>query len=227
MRSRNARGEGSHLAEEIVEGALALIEAAGSDDVVTLRSVARSVGIAAPSIYAHFRDREAILWGVAVRVFDEIAGSVEAAVAGVDDPVGRLLAGCDAYVGYALAHPGVYRVLFARQFHRDQLGEGPVGQEPAATLGTPTLLLDDRFPAVGADSFALLVHGIERCVAAGVSSSTDPTLDAMAVWVALHGVVSLRTAVPGFPWPPAPDLVRRVVLPLAGIGTEGARPARG
>ena len=30
-------------------------------DAVTLRAVARAVGIAAPSIYAHFPDREAIL----------------------------------------------------------------------------------------------------------------------------------------------------------------------
>ena len=71
-RRRNARGEGGRLAEEIVAGAIAIIERTGSDEEVTLRSVAREVGIAAPSIYTHFPDREAILWAVVQVVFDWI-----------------------------------------------------------------------------------------------------------------------------------------------------------
>ena len=76
-RQRNARGQGARLTEDIVTGALALIERAGSDEAVTLRAVAREVGIAAPSIYAHFADRDAIVMAVTVRVFDELAEAVE------------------------------------------------------------------------------------------------------------------------------------------------------
>src|SRR6201994_41011 len=110
---RNARGQGTRLADDIVRGALAIIERTGSDDSVTLRAVAREVGIAAPSIYAHFADREAIIMAAVVGVFDELADSVEKAETSAGtNPVDRLLAGCQAYLDYGLAHPARYRLLF-------------------------------------------------------------------------------------------------------------------
>src|SRR6266700_6738108 len=60
-RQRNARGQGARLTQDIVSAALALIEREGSDEAVTLRAVAREIGIAAPSIYNHFPDRDAIV----------------------------------------------------------------------------------------------------------------------------------------------------------------------
>ena len=61
VRERNRRGEGGKLRAEILEGATALLEQNGSEEAVTLRAVARQVGISAPSIYSHFPDREAIV----------------------------------------------------------------------------------------------------------------------------------------------------------------------
>ena len=224
-RRRNARGEGARLAGEIVAGAEALIERTGSDEAVTLRSVAREVGIAAPSIYAHFADRDAILWAVVNDVFDQVRRRIEGATEGVTEPVARLLVGCRAYVAFGLENRALYRVLFARQFPRAG-GSGP-------TLGAPTVLLDDRFPSVGGEAFALLVDSIERCVAAGRSTSTDPFADATSVWVALHGMVSLWSTVCDFPWPPDADaFVARLVVPLARVqgpadpAAPGSAPAR-
>jgi hypothetical protein len=37
------------------------------------------------------------------------------------------------------------------------------------------------------------------------------------VWVALHGAVTLRTALPGYPWPDADSFVRHLVVSLARI----------
>ena len=98
-------------------------------------------------------------------------------------------------------------MLFARQF--------PEGEAGAALMGE---LLDDRFPPVGGEAFALLVDAIERCVGEGRSASADPFADATAVWVALHGMVSLWSTVCDFPWPESrPEFVRRLVQPLARI----------
>ena len=69
----------------------------------------------------------------------------------------------------------------------------------------------------GAEAFALLVRGIEDCVRAGMSGSTDVVADSTAVWVALHGTVTLRTALPGYPWPGPDAMVRHLVLSLARI----------
>src|ERR1700743_2814309 len=98
---RNARGQGNRLADDIVRGALAIIERTGSDDAVTLRAVAREVGIAAPSIYAHFADREAIIMAAVVGVFDELADRVEKAETSAGtNPEARPLGGCPAHLGH-------------------------------------------------------------------------------------------------------------------------------
>src|SRR6201994_509873 len=111
---RNARGQGTRLADDIVRGALALVERTGSDEAVTLRAVAREVGIAAPSIYAHFADREAIIMAAVVQVFDELAAAIKQAqaVAG-PDPVNRLLAGGQGYLAYGLPPPAGEGALFS------------------------------------------------------------------------------------------------------------------
>ena len=210
-RQRYARGEGARLREDIVAGALALIEREGGAEAVTLRAVAREIGIAAPSIYPHFADREAILLAVVERVFDELGAEVSRATeAAGTDPAARLTAGCAAYVAYGLAHPARYGVLFA-------------GKHPAPEGHCdPVRLGPDGLPVLewGAEAFAQLVRAVEDCVRAGVSASTDPVADATAVWVALHGMVTLRTSLPGFPWPDPDDFVRHVVLSLARVSAR-------
>ena len=84
-RARNPRGEGGRLRADIVAAAHALLDEAG-EDAVTLRAVARRVGISAPSIYAHFADRQAILLAVATDAFAELAASLGDATARYDDP---------------------------------------------------------------------------------------------------------------------------------------------
>jgi AcrR family transcriptional regulator len=191
-----------------VTGALALIERSGSDEAVTLRAVAREIGISAPSIYAHFADRDAIVMAVVLRVFGELAEAIEqgTALAG-QDPVARLVAGCGAYVSFGLAHPARYGVLFSTHSRPPEEYCAPV---PLGPDGRPVM-------EFGAEAFALLVRGIEDCVKTGSSASADVIADATAVWVALHGAVTLRTTLPGFPWPEPEPFVRHLVLSLARI----------
>jgi AcrR family transcriptional regulator len=206
QRQRNARGQGARLTEDIVTGALTLIERAGSDEAVTLRAVAREVGIAAPSIYPHFADRDAIVMAAVLRIFDELTNAiVQGAAAAGPDPVDRLVGGCEAYLGYGLSHPARYGVLFSER--RTSAGDycEPV---PLGPDGRPVL-------EFGAEAFALLVSAIQDCVKEGASDSTDVVADATAVWVALHGTVTLGTALPGFPWPAPAQFVRKFVLSLA------------
>ena len=206
---RNARGQGARLTGDIVSGAVAVIEREGSAEAVTLRAVARQIGIAAPSIYAHFPDRDAIVMAVVTRVFDELAaaisGGTEAAGPG---PVGRLVAGCEAYVGFGLAHPARYGVLFSARRAQDYEDYEAAGH---GACGRPAL-------AFGSEAFGLLVSAIEDCVSAGGCASTDVVADATALWVGCHGTVSLRTALASrFPWPEPGGFVRGLALTLAKI----------
>src|SRR5690348_4662738 len=101
-RERNRRGEGGRLRADIVRAGADLLDESGDEQAVTLRAVARRVGITAPSIYAHFADRQAILLAVAVEAFAELHEQLELARDGADaDPVARLRAACAAYLEFA------------------------------------------------------------------------------------------------------------------------------
>jgi AcrR family transcriptional regulator len=202
VRPRNPRGEGGKLRGDILAAATEILETTGSLDSVTLRAVARRVGISAPSIYAHFPDRETMLVAVIDDAFAELIDTLNEAIAPVSDPVERLRVGCRAYLRFAQQRPQPYRVMFMR-------GGGP--DTDTADLGGPDL---------GAEAFAILVDSIKDCADSGRSSSVDPFADATAVWVAMHGYSILHTGLPGFPWPPADDVFDRIVLRLAGVPAD-------
>jgi hypothetical protein len=66
---------------------------------------------------------------------------------------------------------------------------------------------------LGMGAFGVLVEAVADCVTAGRSASTDPTADAAALWVGLHGFAQLQTAASLFPWPA--DLLRTITDRLA------------
>ena len=190
-RSRNPRGQGGRLREEILQAATDLLDEHGTEQAITLRAVARRVGIAAPSIYAHFPDREAIVQAVLQHVFSELQAHLEAAQGCAQDPVTRLRAISAAYLRFASDSPERYGVMFSTPWtSREPSGvEGPVDDDACVDV------VDDG-------AFDVLVAVLTDCVGSGASSSTDPFVDATALWVALHGLAQLRSAAPQFPWPP-------------------------
>ena len=204
VRERNRRGEGAKLRAEILAGATELLEQTGSEEAVTLRAVARQVGISAPSIYPHFPDREAIVDAIVDGAFSDFNAAIKAAGDAADGPghgpLARLRAGCAAYLRFAAERPNRYRLLFER---RDIVGDGQF-----------------RFSAVRAQSFNLLVANVQDCVDAGISASTDPELDARAIWAALHGFATLHANLPMLPWPDSDALLDRIVCGLAQITSK-------
>lgn len=170
---------------------------------MTLRAVAREVGIAAPSIYRHFDDPSSVLAALADRCFVELGATIVAARDAETDSVDRLLAGCRAYLDYAVDRPERYALLFRRQ-----------------------RLLADGAGYVAADSgaaaFALLVEGVDDCVRAGRSDASDPKLAATVIWAGLDGYANLHAHVAKFPWPKHDEVLRRLVLDPARI-VDGKR----
>src|SRR5712691_6873497 len=70
-RQRNPRGQGERLRDDIIEAASRLL-ADPAAPPLTLRAVAREVGVAATSVYLHFDDIESLVLAVADRRFGEL-----------------------------------------------------------------------------------------------------------------------------------------------------------
>ncbi|MFJ4841525.1 TetR-like C-terminal domain-containing protein [Streptomyces sp. NPDC088746] len=152
----------------------------------------RGIAIAAPSVYPHFSDPQAIMVAVVRDAFADLADRLDAAAEGADDAERGLYAACHAHPGFAAAHQGRYRAMFGGL-------RNPVVADDLARLGAEP----PRIPAgVLAD-----------CVTAGRSTSAAPYADAVALWLGLHGPAHQRGASRAFPWPA--DFVRRCVAPLS------------
>ncbi|MFI5756881.1 TetR/AcrR family transcriptional regulator [Streptomyces sp. NPDC051569] len=190
---------------EILDAARELLEQTGSEESITLRSVARRVGISAPSIYAHFADRDAIVEAIVVDTFHELAAVAEQAATSRQDPVDRLLALGRAYLRFARERPERYRVLFNRHGSLAGAGADAVVVDPVVDS------------LVGGRAFAPVVDVIAACVASGESDSQSPFEDAIALWVTLHGYSSLRRRMLSFPWPEEEAFLDALMLRAARI----------
>jgi len=186
-RVRNPRGEGAALGQQIVATSLDVIDDSGVQGL-TLRGLARTIGVSAPAIYAHFADIDAILLGVAERVFADLAEHLTTAAHGIAPPRARLRAICRAYLDYAEHHPGRYQVMFGSQWDATSAVErGTVEQR----------VVDD----LGSDVLAVFTDAVQPSASATAERGSTPITDAVTAWVFLHGYAHQRLVARAFPWP--------------------------
>jgi AcrR family transcriptional regulator len=183
------RGEGDRLREEIVDAAGRLLTDSGDPSTLSLRAVAREVGVATTSIYLHFEDLSALVRAVKTRWLDQLADEVTSvAAAASGDPIEGVRAVAVAYVKAGMSVPNRYRVLFTSEI---------IG--PIAT------------PYLGVAAFEAAHEQVRRAV----PESVDSYLVTVQFWCTMHGLVTLRQARPTFPWPDLDyqidDLVDRLI----------------
>lgn len=130
--------------------------------------MARQAGVSHQAPYKHFANREEILATLVAEGFDGLARATEGAATG--EPRQDLVHVGRAYVRWALAHPGTYRLLFRQD------------------------LVSYDHPLVGpaaARAFARLAELVERLIEAGVvvAEAREPFL--ALLWSTVHGLASL------------------------------------
>jgi AcrR family transcriptional regulator len=168
-------------AAAIVAAAREILEEEGRE-ALTMRRLGEAVGIRAPSLYRHFRDKAAVEVALMEVGFAEVAVAFEAAVARDGEALAAIGA---AFRAFGLAHPHLYRLLTTGRLPRERLTPGVELRAAApllrATGGNPDLAraawafahgmvileLEDRFPP-GADLDAAWAAGLaafDRAVA--------------------------------------------------------------
>jgi AcrR family transcriptional regulator len=212
-RTRNPRGEGERLRNDLVAAADRLLREGHTHETLSLRAVARQVGIATTSIYLHFPDKVALLLAVYERHFADLADRINQAVAAHAEPGAQLRATARAYWQFAADHPDAYHVMFTV----------PSANDAAA------LIPADRRP--GAAVIAAVQAVITRCIETGATHPTDPYNATLCLWTSLHGLITMMAARPFVPWPPVDSLLDTLLdtylSPTAGGATSGRAPAAG
>src|SRR5262245_57949686 len=96
-----------NLKAELLAAASALLDEGGAG-AVSLRAAARRAGVSATAPYRHFADKEVLLAAVAAEGFRAFGAALTAAAS---NPTPLAAMGL-AYVRFALAHRGLFRLMF-------------------------------------------------------------------------------------------------------------------
>lgn len=101
------------LTREILTAARARLASTGPAEL-SLRAVARDVGMVSSAVYRYFPSRDALLTALLVECYDELGAAVEEAEAAVarDDVEGRWLAACRALRAWCVERPGDFALLY-------------------------------------------------------------------------------------------------------------------
>ncbi|MGW6795314.1 TetR/AcrR family transcriptional regulator [Streptomyces chartreusis] len=134
----NARGEGERLRQEILDTATRILEDTGREDALSLRGVAREVGISAPSVYLHFKDKTALVSTVLEAAYRTLAAAMaqagrDAAEAGTG-PWEQIRAATAAYRRFAVDKPRRYRLMFNLEYEPQR---PPPPTNPSAPCSGP------------------------------------------------------------------------------------------
>lgn len=158
------------LRRALVEAALDALEREGPK-ALTLRSLARTVGVSAMAPYHHFADRSDLLAAVAAEGFRRLQQDKQSALQAVgDDPASALVAGTASYVAFMLSNPNLYRLMQGMQ-----LGNGCAQPELREAAAAPA---------------ANLRRLVDQLLSSR-ESAPNPQRAARALWALAHGVGTL------------------------------------
>ena len=154
------------LRRALIEAGLDLLEQRDAD-ALSLREVARAVGVSATAVYRHFPDKDALLDALSAEGFERLAAAQHAAAEAAGGGEAGFAATGMAYVRFALANPALFRLAFRATSARNILDAPP-----------------EHIP----DAIAFLRANAQ---AAAEKADADPRVVAIRAWALVHGLAVL------------------------------------
>jgi AcrR family transcriptional regulator len=187
----------AELTAEITDAArrqLAEVGAAG----LSLRAVARELGMASSAVYRYFPSRDDLLTRLIIDGYDDLGAAAEAADDPGAAPLERWLAVCRAVRAWALGHPHEYALLYGSPVPGYQ---APKDTVPAASRVGILLgrILGDAaragvLPAADGERDAALISDDAVAVLGGEHPTLDDVvrLRALLAWSSIYGTISFE-----------------------------------
>jgi AcrR family transcriptional regulator len=181
------------LRDALVRAALEILEDSEVTEV-SVRAAARRDGVSTGAPYRHFADRDALLSAVAAVGYRELAGALVAAHP-APTTTEDLADIAVAYVQFALARPGLFRVMFAEGCDRtnpDRVGAVAAITEYVKAIVQQVIPTADPEPLTTA--MWALVHGLAFLHLDGKFDSSSGDAVARRVRTAVKAIVAPRIA---------------------------------
>ncbi|MRG60373.1 TetR family transcriptional regulator [Agromyces sp. CFH 90414] len=181
-----------NLRQALLERAWDTIDGDGLD-ALSLRQLARDVGVSHGASARHFADRAALLDALAVAGFERMNAELAAAVASQTTSAGRLRAAGLAYIGFAVEHPAILDLMYQAKHHVDA---------------------SSQLVEISHASMAAVAALVAEGQAQGEIRPGDVERQSLVVFAAVHGVAALATddLLDGVSWREAAEATIDVVL---------------
>lgn len=159
------------MRQEILDAARKLVQEEGIKGL-TMRALGRAVGVTAPTLYDYFPSKEAVLDAMFIQGTQLLSKAFDDAIASSPPGRERLRAIAINYRRFALDHPDLYFLLFARVDASYRPGELQI--DCAHASGEKAVL------------------AVAEAMALGEVRSDDPRAVGNALWMMTHGYITLE-----------------------------------
>lgn len=159
------------LKNALIEAGIEILSKEGVQ-ALSLRKVARKVGVSHAAPYAHFADKQELIAAIATEGYAKLYQKLaQAAAMCPDDPARKLVEVAWAYVQFATSKPDHFKVTFS----------GIVEQEADYP----------EYVEYSKKSLELVTDLIADCQRTGLVYSDNIDLLAISIWAAIHGFIFL------------------------------------
>ena len=182
---------------EITEAARRQLAEVGAA-ALSLRAVARAVGMVSSAVYRYFPSRDDLLTRLIIDGYDDLGAAAEAADVPEAPPLERWLAVCRAVRAWALAHPHEYALLYGSPVPGYRAPETTVAAASRVGVVLGGILGDAAraglLPDGSGDRDPTLVSEETVAVLGGEHPAIDETVRvrALLAWSALFGTISFE-----------------------------------
>jgi AcrR family transcriptional regulator len=193
--------QATNLQETIKETAWKQIAEFGAA-ALSLRAIAREIGITAPAIYNYYMDRDALVTALIIDAYLSFGDAQLVARDGVpqEDLPGRLMATGMAYRNWALTHPQRYQLIFGAPIPGYTAPLERVLPVAARSLSALVSVIDglratgklqaENFPEVKGE----FKTDFEMWKRFGGDYDIASLSVALLIWARVHGIVSLEVS---------------------------------
>ena len=164
------------LRAALLEAGLAHLESGGEADI-SLRQLAREVGVSATAVYRHFPDKRALLAALAEEGFVLLGAAQRRASLAAGGGTEGFAATGRAYVRFALANPALFRLTFT---HAGIDAASGLGDDDASQqlLAYARQFSGDNAPALALQAWSV-AHGLAMLMLDGRVKPNEAIIDAV------------------------------------------------
>lgn len=159
------------MREQILDTSRHLLIKSGYKQL-SMRKIARSIGVTATSIYLHFDSKDHLLHALIEEAIEDLNDRLEAVVSSSNNVVERLRMLAETYIEYALENPEQYSIIYL--VPSEDMERYPKEKFRKARKG-----------------YEIVAQTITEGVEAGFIDEEEPHMAAYVFWAQLHGALSV------------------------------------